>query len=349
MTFPMNGRVFLFVLLSVLLLSVTILLARLTPDPGQLIFWQRDERGSVLYVVDTWRLLRAPLVAPPPQLVVDVPRLSRDGQRAVFETAREGRLEISARDAHLNTLYSTSPDIEDRLPGLSPDGGLLAFWSSRRLPANARYQNWHLLLLDLATSQIRPLTENLATIPYEAPLWSPDGRRFAIRFWRGGSDAGVFVVEVATGLVWSIRDYVGGGADLAWSPDGERIAFRSTRDGNPDVFVVDLATGSVTNLSQHAATDFQPAWSPDARQIAFVSNRADGGQIYVMASDGGAARQRTQQGGWQPTWSPSGDLIAYVSRQDGAQALYVMGSDGTQARQVALLNEEFMFVGWYAG
>jgi Tol biopolymer transport system component len=331
-----------------LVIVAALALARAQPSSAPMIFWSRAGETAALYLVDTHWLVKARLVSPPPVLVVDTPRPSNDGRRSAFEASSAGRLEVYVRDSRLRTLYATHPETEDRLPALSPDGRLMAYWSSVTLPNQARYHNWKLMLFDFEALQAHFLLDQLAVIPYDNPLWSPDGRRFAVRFWQAGGDAGTFVVDVASGEIRSMRAFVESGGDLAWSPDAESLAFRSTRDRNSEVYVLNLATGTVRNLTQHPANDFQPAWSSDARHIAFVSNRVDRGEVYVVPVSGGEARRLTEGGGWLPRWSPDNQEIAFVTQRDGQDALYVVKLDGQDLRRVAFLSDDHVFIGWHA-
>jgi Tol biopolymer transport system component len=338
------------VIMLVLCASIAACMAagRAQPDRGRMLFWSRQNGSAALYIVDSFHRQRARLIAPPAALVVDLPRPSRDGRRSAFEASDAGRLQVYVREGNLRTLYATDDHMEDRLPGLSPDGRLMAFWSSPAQQIGARFHNWKLMLLDFERAELRFLYDENAVIPYDNPHWSPDGRRFAVRFWHGGRDNGIFIVDVETGVVRSLRAWVDSGGDLAWSPDGDQLAFRTTRDRNAEVYTLDLTTQQLQNLSQHPANDFQPAWSPDAYSVAFVSTRTGRGEIFVIADGGGTPQQITDGGGWLPVWSPDGTQIAFVTRRDHEEALYVVAADGSQLHRVARLSADDVFLGWYA-
>jgi Tol biopolymer transport system component len=328
--------------------SAAIVFGRALPDPGQLIFWMRRSSGYGLYVIDAQRLIAAPLVKAPPMLVVDTPRLSRNGHRVAFEAVDDGRLRIFVKDSEANTLYETRSGIEDRLPALSPDGRHLALWSTPvSNEINPRFQNWFFYLFDLQQASFRQVTDQLATLPSGMPFWSPDGKALAVRFWRAGVDEGMSVLNIETGELRQLPEAVDKGGDIVWSPDGEKIAFRSARDLNVEIYLLNLTDDTIRNLTQHPASDFQPAWSPDSREIAFVSNRSGGGNIYIMRADGQAARQITFDGGWQPNWSPNRSQIAFHARQQGRESLYVVNVDGSDLRWITTLNEQNVFIGWY--
>ena len=77
-------------------------------------------------------------------------------------------------------------DASDTSPSWSPDGSQVAFISSRA-------GNWEVYILDLATQQVRRMTNHPATDV--APAWSPDGKRLAFLSNREGAWA-VYVLEV---------------------------------------------------------------------------------------------------------------------------------------------------------
>lgn len=350
---PLRSIGLLIACLPVLLLALvvtTISAASAQDYHGQLIFWTRGEHGFTLDAVDPSHAVRTRLFSPPPHLVVDMPRLSGNGQRAAFELSRSGQLAVAVKDAFQRTLYLTSEhgDIEDRLPALSPDGRYLAYWTSRRSAnLNARFQNWFFTLLDTQTGESRRLIQDLAIIPYNTPIWSPDGRRIAVQFWASGRDAGTFIVEADTGIYSGIRQFVESPSGLTWSPDGEQIVFRSTRDGNPDLFLFSVAEQSLINITRHPGTDFDAAWSPDARQLAFVSNRDGRGEIYVMDVASLRVDRLTEGGGWSPSWSPNGTHIAFTSRRSGSDALYLVPAAGGEPLFVDHLHTNNAFIGWY--
>lgn len=331
----------------VLLIAPLLVIARQQPDPGQMVFWMNGRFGQALYVIDTRRLMWTRLNAPPPYAVVETPHLSQNGQRAVFGTVDRGQLSIYVKDIQRGIIYITDSRAEDRLAALSPDGQRVAYWSSSENRLNTRFQNWHLMIRDIDTGAARIITQQLAVIPYDRPLWSPDGRRLIVRFWEGGEDAGTHIIDTVSGELERITPLLGLAGDLEWAHDDEHLVFRSTRDGNPEIYVLNLLSHQVTNLTHNPATDFQPTWSPDSRHIVFVSNREGRGEIHRMNADGSNLIRLSEGGGWQPIWSPEGGQIAFISWRGNTDAIYLVNADGSDLRYVTDLDNGQQFVGWY--
>lgn len=86
------------------------------------------------------------------------------------------------------------------------------------------------------------------------PVWSPDGRKFALR---NGENQ---VVDVATGEVVSLRGTWGG---LSWSPNSRFVAFAGgeAHGANGDVFVARAdGTGLVRILHRPGTRLILPLW-----------------------------------------------------------------------------------------
>ena len=87
-------------------------------------------------------------------------------------------------------------------------------------------------------------------------------------------------------------------------------------------------------------------WSPDGKQIAFISDRTGYNEIYIINSDGGAARQVTndKSDNIHPHWSPDGERIIYCSARDNTDQayapegevyeIYTIKVDGTDAKRI---------------
>lgn len=88
-----------------------------------------------------------------------------------------------------------------------------------------------------------------------APVWSPDGTRFALPYEHNNDGVPVLgVVDLDGNEVWS-----GVAGDSAiWSPDGSRLAVELSYP-EPSVQVLDAATGAV--LAEYPGA-FDPTWMP---------------------------------------------------------------------------------------
>ena len=116
------------------------------------------------------------------------------------------------------------------------------------------------------------------------------------------------------------------------SPDGATIAF----DLLGDIYVVPTAGGEAKAINSGMAWSMQPRFSPDGSEIAFTSDAGGGDNIWIMNSDGGNARQLTEEDFRllnNPYWSPDGQYVAArkhftTSRSLGTGEIWIYHRNG---------------------
>jgi len=157
---------------------------------------------------------------------------------------------------------------------------------------------------------------------------------------------GLYLLDVATGIVRPLTSDSAWNADAAWSPDGGRIAFQSTREGRSDLYLMNVPDRHVRRLTDGVGFNEYPQWSPDGSWISFTSSRAGvngpvgaGGShrdVYLVRPDGSDLRRLTSLSGYDGSavWSPDGSRLAFNSDRRGAFDLYTMTSDGRDQRQL---------------
>ena len=234
------------------------------------------------------------------------PALNLGSPLLFFALRTEGSSHIRVQPAGVTAQYPlTSGEWDDRDPVVSPDGSRLAFASSRG-------GGWDLYLMELATGDVRRLTE---TKGYEGrPTWSPDGLWLAYEAYYG-DDLDIWILP-ADGGQPAIQLTDDPASDLAptWDPSGRRIAFISDRSGFPDLFLADLdkPVDRFINLSQTPyVAESDPAFDPTGVRIAY-STWTDGlEQIWLLDASELAPVEWVGQGG-RPSWYPDGSMLTAI-------------------------------------
>jgi len=230
-------------------------------------------------------------------------------------------------------------------PAVSPDGRLVAFFSSRDLTGINLY------VADAVTGKVKSKIASPGVLSkfdalsflYSAGTWSPDAKQLAFVTYANGNNA-IDVIDVRSHNIR--RQFkpknIGAVSTLAWSPDGRQIVFSGQQGGLSDLYLWDLSSGSLRQLTNDRFADLQPAWSPDGRSIAFATDRAAGpdsagygsdfqrlsysqlrvaildvasGRIHVLAGEPNAKHI-------DPQYSADGKSLYYVSDRGGFTDIY---------------------------
>ena len=140
-----------------------------------------------------------------------------------------------------------------------------------------------LVLVELATGEITPLTEADPAEHWAFPRWSPDGSRIAVSQWRAGGRFDVVILDAAGGLAARVTDDRAVDTSPAWSPDGRTLLWSSDRTGIPNLFAAAIdgdgrpgAVRQVTNMLTGAA---HPAIDPAAEWIYYSAYHHDGWDV----------------------------------------------------------------------
>ena len=134
-------------------------------------------------------------------------------------------------------------------------------------------------------------TPNAKRLTYGSGLqtdvsWSPDGRRIAYA-WNRGGNFDIWVQSIDGGDPTQVTSSPGDDRQPAWSPNGHRLVFRSESDGG-GLFTADVQAGPVRRIASYG---YRPAWMPDGRDVVFMDS--DGpGAASIVAADGGEAPRR---------------------------------------------------------
>lgn len=123
------------------------------------------------------------------------PVWSPDGRQIAY--LHDGfRLALMNADG-TDTRFLTGEDEHAYFPSWSPDGRQIVF------QANPGGTDWELYIFDLASGDVRAITDNRALD--ERPAWSPDGRQIAFRSDRNG-DINLYLYDVAAGTTRQVTD-----------------------------------------------------------------------------------------------------------------------------------------------
>lgn len=176
-----------------------------------------------------------------------------------------------------------------------------------------------LVVYDLETGRVDPLTAAEPGVHWAFPRWAPDGKRLAVGRWEAGEYDVVILDSLGTLLHRVSADRALEMAP-AWSPDGRYLIFSSDRSGIPNLYAYDLLAGDgrgggatggpegTVDGSEHGAPEdatpnpelfqvtnlltgaFFPDLSPDGRWIYFSAYHADGFHIERIPFDTAAWR-----------------------------------------------------------
>ena len=225
------------------------------------------------------------------------------------------RRQVQAPEPRLVPLTSTLG--LERTPSISPDGRLVAFgWNG----GSEDNFDIYVQLVDGGT----PL--RLTTHPgaESSPVWSPDGRLIA--FYRGGSEAGAYLVPAVGGLERKLADNA---IPDCFTADGRGLVVEHQRA----LHLVDLSSGSRRQITSPPlnGSDAFGALSPDGRWLAFARGNRSAGMQDVFLLPFAPDRSRAQQ----PVpltldaaaieglaWTSDGKEIVFSSARQGMQALW---------------------------
>jgi hypothetical protein len=193
-------------------------------------------------------------------------------------------------------------------PSLSPDGRRLLFETTGR-SAGAGHEIW---VRDLERGTEAKLTFTQASA--RAPVWSPDGRRFACELRSGsrsqiliGSSDGLGAVDTfaVEGLSdGGISQWAASTGKLVYGPGSFRGAFTVSPDSAKHV------EEKIPGMPQFLA---QSILSPDGRWLAYATNEATAQpQVYVQSVTGEPGRwQVSTKSGFFPVWTKGGRELVY--------------------------------------
>ena len=175
------------------------------------------------------------------------------------------------------------------------------------------------------------------------PVWSPDGKRLAFAWHKGGEDrANLFASSLerpeepeALMPAGSVR------WPLDWSRDGRFVIFAQVDAVSKyDLWILPLAAGGVPTLVvQTPGKDNEARFSPDGRLIAFQSDQVVETRVYVRALQGRREQIPVSEGhGAEPRWRADGTELYYISGDGALMAVPIMitGENFTAGRPTRL-------------
>ncbi len=289
-----------------------------------------------------------PTVTPMP---TPTPRGGTAGRVALLSD-QSGSIEIYTVD--ITTREFTRITENDNLeghPAFSPDGSLLAFQMA------VPQVGTHIMIADLATGEIRNLTDGVRTNSY--PIWSEDGTRVMYlhdearyTYFRAMplvpatlEDEEETLNQLALGEITPFRWQSGAGL-----LDYLAIGFENALD----VIQMDLATGETSQLTRLRGAIQWVDYSPDGTKAIYSVLMLSDGRSHLLLADANCDEMLTfdtcnatlltgsDYNFYTPRFSPDGQLILTTSDRSGNLDLWVLNLEGKAVIQLTdLPSKEF--------
>jgi Tol biopolymer transport system component len=287
---------------------------------SQILFIQRGESGSDLYVIDADGTNKRKLEINLQGFFINAdwsPSLNQIAFTFGLSPTNASSWQIYTVDANGSNLKQlTNEEFGSRQSvKWSPDGKQLAY-------TDHSGPRGEITIIDTDGKVIRQVTQ-LETL-YEGnvggddPDWSPDGKSIVFYLWNTDKSDGIFVIDTNGENLRQLTN--GNDMSPSWSPDGQKItytSFASNSFENPDIMIMNADGSSPVKLIDSTADDFNSTWSPDGKFIAFNSRRDGKAEIYVVDTETKETRKLTvssdMNNSYGAVWSPLGDTVPLSS------------------------------------
>lgn len=264
---------------------------------------------------------------------------SPDGKQIAFISSTPGEAAApAAGDPVVITRYLYKPDYSE---------GMTRFNDNQRL---------HIFLLDIASRQVRQLTQG--EYDEHSIDWSPDGKQLVFASNREPNqdeffNYDLFTLQLSDNSIHRLTATEYCEYDPLWSPDGKFIVYRGTRRGLTDrettmedthVWVMNAdgsnrqEIGKVIDNRQGA-----PQWDFDGRSVMFTVQERGSNELVRLPVAGGAPEYLVKEPGFVGGWSvaKNGGLAYSFSTPTDASQLYFR-SGGAAPRKLTDLNHEVL-------
>jgi dipeptidyl aminopeptidase/acylaminoacyl peptidase len=266
---------------------------------------------------------------------------SPDGKQIAFVSATPGEDAAQAGgDPMVITRYLYKPDFGE---------GMTRFNDNQRL---------HLFVVDIASKQVRQLTQG--NFDEHSIDWSPDGKQLVFASNREPNqdeffNYDLFTLRLADNSIHRLTASESCEYNPLWSPDGGSIVYRGTRRGLTDrettmedthVWVMN-ADGSNRREIGSLIDNRQgvPQWAPDGSAVYFTVQERGSNHLVRLPIAGGQPETIVSDAGGVGGWSvgKNGALAYSFTTPRDAAELYYKSAMGAP-RQLTDLNQE-LFAG----
>jgi Tol biopolymer transport system component/DNA-binding winged helix-turn-helix (wHTH) protein len=201
------------------------------------------------------------------------------------------------------------------LPTFSPDGSMIAY-NARRMGVQS-----DIYVVPSSGGEPRQVTSNPA--PEVMPNWLADGR--TIIFTRKEGELTKLVrVTLDDARTQDVRPLEYGPTMARVSPQGDQFLFQLWAKGHLGMY----RSGKGRDTPQLITTPDENigfgVWSPDGTRVVAERFVNDMTNLVVLASEGGAVKQLTNEPGqsWAHSWAPDNDHVAFAGMRGGLWGLF---------------------------
>ena len=141
-----------------------------------------------------------------------------------------------------------------------------------------------LVLVDLASGEVRLLAPGSPSRVWDGPRWSPDGSRLAASLHEGGHWR-VVVVDPETGASREVATRDSASRFMPDWLDASTLVVTSEASGIANLERIDVASGRLTQMTRTAGAFYAPTASASAKRVWFLSLHATGLDIREIGAD----------------------------------------------------------------